>query len=877
MRFKAVGLVLSYAGIVAALSRSEESPENSTASAAVARSFIIEYTPDITIVKSFDNNVFNGASIETDSYNLESLSALPEVARVWPNERVYFSPVEAKITHDIPRGQEYLPHSVTGVSNLHEQGILGKGAKVGIVDSGIWYHHPAVSKLGGGFGEGFKVAGGYDFVGDSDWPQSDKKPDSDPEDDLGHGTHVAGIVAGKTDEWTGVAPEATIYAYKVVTGQDYTDTATIIDAFLRAYEDGVDIITCSIGFRNGWSTNAWAVVASRLVDEGLVVTVSNGNFGEEGPVYGSDGSSGENVIAVASVESQLLPTYPFSAIFTNGGEIESTTLGYFPSTFFFPSSIVDWPIVPLSFNTSDPAEACSPYPEHHRNLTGVIPLVRRGTCPLQTKQGYLQALGAEYILFYNNEEDMIIPFTRNTNGLIGLTTAEIGAAIIETVKAGGNVTADFSLINPEDPVAFENPAGSLLNYFTQWGPLYDLTIKPDIAAPGGNIFSTYLNDSYAIMSGTSMACPYVAGIAALYIGANGGRRTHEKGFARDLTRKIISSGVSTPCVAQGGSGLVNAFKVLNYTTVLGYEKFNLNDTANFRGDHDITVTNKGDKDATYQLSAENAGGLELLGYYPTGTEGGYAPSIKKQADVVPKEFSVKVHLPEEFTLGPGESKTVSIRFQNPENQGWNNTALPLYSGKIIIASSLGEQLSIPYLGLGASLRKELDSNFIQGVRSVSTIEEIDLFDKPYWTFNLSLSAQDYPKIYAGLVWGTQQVRWDIFEKDWDESQWTYPPVAGEDGYIGPAAYWVGAGEYFYIDTSTSDPNDTLTYPIVDVSRNSVDFSNEYWWFGKLGNGSQIELGNYTMRFAALKPFGDPQRSNDWDIFKTPEIAVLGKY
>jgi subtilisin family serine protease len=54
-------------------------------------------------------------------------------------------------------------------------------------------------QLGGGFGPGFKVAGGADLVGDGDWPSSGKVPDSDPHDNIGHGTHVAGIIAGKSD------------------------------------------------------------------------------------------------------------------------------------------------------------------------------------------------------------------------------------------------------------------------------------------------------------------------------------------------------------------------------------------------------------------------------------------------------------------------------------------------------------------------------------------------------------------------------------------------------------------------------------------------------------------------------------------------------
>ena len=66
-------------------------------------------------------------------------------------------------------------------------------------------------------------------------------------------------------------------------------------------------------------------------------------------------------------------------------------------------------------------------------------------------------------------------------------------------------------------------------------------------------------------------------------------------------------------------------------------------------------------------------------------------------------------------------------------------------------------------------------------------------------------------------------------------------MPGENGYIGAATYWYGMASVNYFDPRLYDPNDTLTYPLTDVARGSPTF----WWFGKLGNGSQIALGNYT--------------------------------
>ncbi|KAI0381948.1 subtilisin-like protein [Hypomontagnella monticulosa] len=884
MRVSGFNLLLPFAVGVVALNRRA----NVTNAAPIAKSYIVEYAPGqanrrdgiasaegVKIVKSFDSPVFSGASVETDSYNIDKLQSLPGVLRVWPNERVYLGPVEPQVIDGLPATLNYTTHNVTGVSKLHASGIFGKGAKVGVVDTGTWF-------LGGGFGPGFKVAGGYDLVGNGYWPSEDKTPDDDPLDLTGHGTHVAGIIAAKADTWTGVAPEATLYSYKVFSRSDSTDTATLIDAFLRAYDDGVDIITASIGSPGGWSTHAWAEVASRLVDEGILVTISAGNSGDQGPVYGSTGSSGTNVIAVASIETNVFPEFPFGATFTAAGVTNTTTLGYLPSTFYFPSDVVGWPIVPLSFNTSDPAEACQPYPEGTQNLTGKIPLVRRGTCTFATKQGHLAALGAEYILFYNNESPLIQPGTVDDSTLIALVVADIGEAIINFVKENGTVTADFSM-NPENPIAYTNPFANKPDIFTQWGPSYDLDLKPDIAAPGGNIFSTYLDGEYAIMSGTSMAAPYVAGIAALYIGAFGGRSVHGKGFAQELRKKIISSGTSlswfdgtdtdygfAASVAQVGNGLVNGFKVVNYSTAVDYEKFVLNDTAHFKESHPLIVTNNGDHDVTYSFSVESAGGAEILGWLPA--EGGYSKRVKKFDELVPINLPVDVNLPEDFTLKAGETKTVSVNFANPEGSGWNSSAFPLYSGKVILSSSAGEQLSFPYLGLGADLKAELSSVYYPGYPfSKSSVTFTDIKDKSYYTFNLSRSSQDFPKIYTQLIWGTKQIRWDVYEAGWNESQWKYPPVEGQDGYIGPVAAWNAYAGYF--DDRFDNPNDTSTYPRTENLRGGWD----HWWLGKLGNGSQIANGNYTWRFAALRPFGDPTVSADWDIYKTPEISVLGHY
>jgi hypothetical protein len=85
-------------------------------------------------------------------------------------------------------------------------------------------------------------------------------------------------------------------------------------------------------------------------------------------------------------------------------------------------------------------------------------------------------------------------------------------------------------------------------------------------------------------------------------------------------------------------------------------------------------------------------------------------------------------------------------------------------------------------------------------------------------------------------------------------------VPGENGYIGPATSYVGAEGLTSFDPDRYDPDDTFTYPVVDLIRNAQTQNSfhQFWWFGKLGNGSQIELGNYTWVLPRLVFFFFPQ-------------------
>lgn len=290
-----------------------------------ASSFYAELTDaghDATPARAFDSSIFRGVSFDlggATNASLASIQALPAVERVWPAG--YFTlPVGTSATtvnidtstsssssvtgaYNITYNR-WSAHNNTNVARVQADGYLGNGVVIGFVDTGIDYTHPA---LGGGFGPGYKVVGGYDLVGDAYVAGStDPVPDDDPMDCLGHGTHTAGIAASLDSLIPGVAPDAQLRSYKVFGCSDGTLEDNIVAAFLMAYADGVDIISASLGSSQGFPDTAMAEVATTISNAGVFVSIAAGNSGQSfGPFYTSSGGNGNGAsVAVASVQTQ---------------------------------------------------------------------------------------------------------------------------------------------------------------------------------------------------------------------------------------------------------------------------------------------------------------------------------------------------------------------------------------------------------------------------------------------------------------------------------------------------------------------------------------------------------------------------------------------
>lgn len=219
----------------------------------------------------------------------------------------------------------------------------------------------------------------------------------------------------------------------------------------------------------------------------------------------------------------------------------------------------------------------------------------------------------------------------------------------------------------------------------------------------------------------------------------------------------------------------------------------------------------------------------------------------------------------------------SVNFRNPDTLGWNASALPIYGGKIFVTGDNGDKLSVPFFGVGADLRRTVDLTQHGFPLSVSGVGNTPIEQDSSYSFDLSLGAQDFPKILHKAVWGVREVRWDVFEAGWQERQWRYPPVIGENGYVGSVAAWSLGNAVF--NPAINNPEQTFSFPLRNAGRH-VDLGgqfNRYSWFGKLANGTQIAEGRYVFRFALLKPFGRPEAADNWEVYRTPGIEVTGQY
>lgn len=514
--------------------------------------------------------VFNGFSAEVDAKDVPGIASIPGVKAVHESTEYNRPVAQPEMTHSKELVQAQLA--------WEKYNFKGEGMVVGVIDTGIDPSHRDMvltkdssgditsAEVGELVGSGSidkgkyytaKVPFAYNYM-----DGNNEIRDIGPSASM-HGMHVSGTVGANGDEENGgiqgVAPEAQILGLKVF-GNDPLFPSTFGDIYVKAMDDaiklGADVINMSLGSTAGYvdNLNPEQMAVARAQENGLLVAISAGNsnmFGSgtfypmaDNQDYGLTGapSVSEDSFGVASFENSIITASSFNYEFD--GEKAGQSL-FLLANDQEPSELPldEYPVEFAGFGTTADFEG--------KDLTGKFALISRGSITFVEKGLNAQKAGAAGVIVYNNTSGTISMASSSEIKIPFMSTLQAdGVAIKAGLDEGKAVTVGFTGEYIDTP----SPSAGTMSTFTSWGPTPNLDFKPEITAPGGNIFSTLNNDSYGLMSGTSMAAPHVAGGTALVM-----ERVNEEfdltGSARVQMAKNLMMNTSKPVVFAEYDGL----------------------------------------------------------------------------------------------------------------------------------------------------------------------------------------------------------------------------------------------------------------------------------------------------------------------------------
>lgn len=475
--------------------------------------------------------VFNGLSVEADYADLETIQDLPGVKDAYVSQ-VYqlIEPVnETKLADSVP---------AIGGDIVKNTGYTGKGMVVAILDTGLDTSHEAFQNK---VNEpkftkqniANKLASDSLRVGnvnvDSIY-QSDKIPfaydyydnDTNVSGGNSHGTHVAGIVGANSGQVTGVAPDAQLMIMKIF-GDDGSGAhdSDIIAALEDAVVLGADAVNMSLGMTAGFSEAAATKtreVYQRVKNAGISLMCAAGN--EYSSSYKSAGgtdlplASNPDNGAVASPS-----TYDAALSVASMNNVKATApyllLGEQKIRYSDPAETTSKQIASLNgkYEYVDCGVGATT-DFTGKSLTGKVALIQRAgeeageILSFAQKEKNAKAAGAKAVIIYDNVEgDLVNMATDGSIPAVFISKAD-GAAML--AASDKHVSFSKSYL-----AQFQDAYSGKMSDFSSWGVTPDLKLKPEITAPGGDIYSTLPGGLYGSMSGTSMASPHMAGAAVV--------------------------------------------------------------------------------------------------------------------------------------------------------------------------------------------------------------------------------------------------------------------------------------------------------------------------------------------------------------------------
>lgn len=615
----------------------------------------------------------NAVSATVQYQDLATINNMPGVKKAYLMPMYSVPDINAATVSDAADIAPNLKYAgpTMGANDAWELGYAGEGMTVAVIDTGLCFENPSFAiepadpeavafqkadieailkenvlhaeELTEGLEASdvyysSKIPYGYNYA------DGEANFGSDDDTMFGHGSHVAGIVAGNLPEdakeefdmdQMGIAPEAQLIIMKVfdMNGNCYFDylIAAIEDAIIL----GVDCANLSLGSSCGpMYYEGVTEVYDAAYEAGINVVVSAGNDAFTG--YGS--FWGDNMVESGSVSTGTLGMPgTFDSVLTVASAENSFVISFAPG--------ISWPMEGGYRGLIGYAE-CEDVPEgkgFQEALAGseleitesfsdskdklVLVPFEGGSADQIAAQA--AASGAAGVLLYDpapeeGEEYTYIAFTLSQYDVpMASTCAEEIAFMKQSVS--GKVRVDDSW-NPSE-VAGE------MSSFSSWGPTDGLTLKPEITGIGGNVFSAYYGEYFAIASGTSMSSPAVAATAALVR-----QYLKELGYPEaDIPHAVncLLMSTATPildeehgtyyAVRRQGAGMANAANAIAANAFIRVDgtnkaKFELGDDPKRTGQYELKfeVVNFGDTDQSYTLDATVLGQIAQGGQIKNG-------------------------------------------------------------------------------------------------------------------------------------------------------------------------------------------------------------------------------------------------------------------
>jgi len=489
---------------------------------------------NVQYLGSFDT-IFNGFSGNVKFGDIQKIEGLAGVAKVHVvNE--YKRPTEKP---DMITSKELVQAQQT----WGDYGYKGEGMVVGVIDTGIDPSHHDMSltttkgekltksvidadikkdQLKGKFYTD-KVPYGYNYADNND-NILDEGPDASM-----HGMHVSGTVGANGDEKAGgikgVAPEAQLLALKVFSN-DPGNPSTYGDIYVKAIDDaiklGADVLNMSLGSTASFvaEDDPEQQAITNAVNNGVFMSISAGNsayFGHgyqtpyaANPDTGVVGAPGltPSSLQVASLENSHIQ---LDSLTVNAEGEEPFKIGWQKQSAPNPLDVFhqeEKEVVYVGDGQPDKYEG--------KDVKGKIVFVTRDGGFFYSKiQKQAEEAGAAGVIVRGTvaHGDYVNMALENPKLPMASVSIKDGNALKALFEKGKTVKVSFN----GSMVTIPNNTASQMSDFTSWGVTPNLDFKPEITAPGGKIYSTFNDNKYGVMSGTSMAAPHVAGGAALVL------------------------------------------------------------------------------------------------------------------------------------------------------------------------------------------------------------------------------------------------------------------------------------------------------------------------------------------------------------------------